>query len=142
MYEILLQEEICIAVPLSHPLAKYDSIDLKALERESFINVSNSLPFRKMTDGFCEMVGFEPTIILENEDYRTLEHLLNLGVGISFWPKKSWCHGSAEKHYKLLSITSPSCIRTIYLSWPENLRENKATELFRTFTKDYFKCNF
>lgn len=137
-FEILLQEEICIAVPLSHPLAKQDSVDLSALKGEKFISVSNRLPFRSVTDEFCRMAGFEPTVILENEDYRTLELLLNIGAGISFWPAKSWRSVMQLKQYKLLHISYPICMRTIYLSWHEGTLKSHSSRIFRDFSRSFF----
>ena len=138
-FEMLLQEEIKIAVPLSHPLAQLDSVDLTTLKDEKFINVSNSLPFRSMTDEFCRLAGFEPNVILENEDYRTLEILLRIGAGISFWPEKSWLSSTSEKQYKLLHISYPHCMRTIYLSWHEDTLNSNSARIFKEYAKSFFR---
>lgn len=136
--EIILQEEIFIAIPLSNPLSARSSLDLAELKDEDFICVTEHLPFRKMTDDFCRLAGFKPRIVLENEHYRTLEHLLNLGAGISFWPEKSWHSYATERAYKLVHIKSPMCMRAIYLSWPENYVFNNTALLFKNFVKSYF----
>lgn len=139
-YDILLQEEICIAVPLSNPLSELDSIEsLNDLKDQNFICVSDRLPFRKITDEFCALADFQPKIILENEDYRTLEHLLNLGIGVSFWPMKSWISSQKTTKYKLLHIKYPICMRTLYLSHPLSLEMTPPAEIFRRFALSYFK---
>lgn len=136
--EILLQEDICVAVPYSNPLSSMDSVDLAELKDEDFICVTNKLPFRARTDEFCHMAGFEPKVILENEDYRTLEHLLSLGIGVSFWPKFSWRITNPGRDFKLLKINKPICMRTIYLSWSEKTILNKPNMIFREFAKSFF----
>ena len=136
--EILLQEEICVAAPLSHPLSRRDSVDLSELKDEEFICVSSKLPFRQLTDGFCKLAGFEPNIILENEDYRTLEKLLSIGAGISFWPTRTWTVRKQNAKYKLLHVSSPICNRTIYVSWPPNRELSNSAHILKDYAKKYF----
>ena len=138
--QILLQEEIGLAIPHSNPLSQRDSIALSEASGEEFISVSNNLPFRKKTEEFCQLAGFKPKVIIENEDYHTVEHLLNVGGGaISFWPQHSWIVANTPKKYNMVRISSPLCLRTIYMSWPENSTPSRAKDIFRNFCANFFR---
>ena len=139
--QILLQEDLCLAVPLSNPLSQKDTVCLSDVANEEFICISKGALFREKCDEFCQLAGFTPNVVMEHENYWTIEQLLNLGEGtVSFWPRYSWLVNSSPKKFKLLSITSPMCVRTIYVTWPENAVTSKSKEIFKSFCIEFFKA--
>jgi len=133
----LLTEEIFLAVPIEHRLAKRTSIHLSEVSEEGFINLKYGKALRDRTDSFCKYAGFSPHIIFESDDPATVRGLIRAGQGIAFIPAISW-GGSTGSSMVLLHIDEPECMRSIELSWTEERYLPRAARLFRKFTIDYF----
>lgn len=133
----LITEEIFLAVPSDHPLAKKGRIQLKEVEDEDFISLRPGKILREITDTFCQYAGFTPRIIFESDDPATVRGLIRAGQGIAFIPAISW-GGSAGSSMVLLHIEEPICKRTISLSWTKDRYLPPSAILFRQFTIDYF----
>ncbi len=109
----LLSEPVMIAVSKSHPLAHQDSVSLNELKGMDFIFPEESDQFSAFLHGYCQMVSFRPHIIYSSGSVEALEGMIASGLGIGFWPVRSWSQKSDQVH--LLSIDGPQCERTIYL---------------------------
>lgn len=72
-YDHILYEDIFLAVPRSHPLAKnasapgepFTTIDLKAFRDEYFVLMFKSSTMRTLIDPLFEEAGFQPKILFE-----------------------------------------------------------------------------
>ena len=72
-YDHILYEDIFLAVPRSHPLAKnasapgesFTTIDLKAFQDEYFVLMFKSSTMRTLIDPLFEEAGFQPKILFE-----------------------------------------------------------------------------
>ncbi len=133
----LLTEEIFLAVPAAHRLAKRKSIHLREVAGDDFINLKPGTPLRETTDNFCQYAGFTPNIIFESDDPATVRGLINAGQGIAFLPAITW-EGSTGSSMFLLHIEDPACKRTLVLSWTAEHYLPQAARLFREFTIDHF----
>lgn len=133
----LITEEIFLAVPLDHPLAKRNSIKLIEVAKDDFISLKPGKDLRNITDIFCKYSGFTPNIIFESDDPATVRGLIKASQGIAFIPSISW-GGSTGNSMKLLHIEEPICQRTISLTFKTERYLPKASCLFRQFTIDYF----
>ncbi|PJI06866.1 MULTISPECIES: LysR family transcriptional regulator [Clostridium] len=134
----LLTEEIYLAVPLNHSLAKKKSISLTEVSNENFISLKQGKELRKITDGFCKKAHFSPKVIFESDDPATVRGLIKAGQGVAFIPQVSW-GGSVGSSMAFLHIKEPECKRTIFISWDKKRYLSKASLLFRKFAVDYFK---
>lgn len=139
--DILLQEDILLAVSTSNPLAEYDSISLNQAKDEAFIVQPVTKPYRHICETFCKMAGFYPTIKYELDSSQTTCELIRLNQGVSFLPSRSWGR-LAFPGIKYLKIDHPICLRTIYLSWDEKRVFSTADTVFRTFAQNYFRQTF
>lgn len=139
--DILLQEDVWLAVSTSHPLARYSSIPLSMASEESFISFPAQKPFRQICDTFCKLADFQPKIAYENDSFQTTCELIRLEQGVAFVPSRSWGN-IAVPQIKYLRIEQPVCLRSIYLSWHENRIFSTADTIFRTFVREWFSQNF
>lgn len=133
----LLTEEIFLAVPAEHRLAKRNSIRLSEVSDDGFINLKHGKALRDKTDSFCQYAGFTPHIIFESDDPATVRGLIKAGQGIAFIPAITW-GGFAGSSMVLLHVEEPVCNRTIELSWTVERYLPQAARLFCKFTIDYF----
>lgn len=134
---VLIEEELLLALPEESPLARRESLDLREVSRMEFICLHKGKSLRTITDMYCQMAGFEPTVILECDSPETVRELICAGMGISFVPSITW-RGMDTSSIVLCPLSFPSCKRYINLGWRRDGRLSPAAVLFRDFVRDYF----
>ncbi|MGX9135451.1 LysR family transcriptional regulator [Rummeliibacillus sp. JY-2-4R] len=142
MWLPLIEEEIQMAVPLTHSLANKKEISLKQLCDEPFIVMPKGYQFREMTELFCMKAGFYPKIMFEGEETGITYQLVEQGIGIAFYPTIL----SAERIQKInmakLKIVEPKCSRTVGLVWNKNRIQSKMLEHFIQFTETFLRNRY
>ncbi len=81
---VLLREAVNVAVPVGHPTAGRDRIDLADLRAERWI--AGCPDCRGHLVDACRAVGFEPDIAFETDDYAALQGLAAAGLGVALLP--------------------------------------------------------
>lgn len=125
-------EQIFLAVPLSSKFAERTSVILDELNREKFIVLAGSRPFRTTCNKLCDSVGFLPNIIFESDSPHMVRELIEAGLGIGFWPAHSWGEFNSDKAM-LIPIGSPLCRRKIVLRLSSHAVESQACKDFHKF---------
>jgi len=93
------------------------SISLAAVADEPFLCLARSVRFRQICDELCQRIGFEPVVGCESDNPSIIKRMVALGLGISFWPEKSW--GSLdEMHTRVLAIEEPGFARMVAIQAP------------------------
>ena len=82
----LLDEELLIAMPRTHPLAARRTLSLKELSSEPFLALSPEHTLRIIFDRLCADASFVPKIAFEGRDITTLRGLIAAGLGIGLLP--------------------------------------------------------
>ncbi len=134
----LFAEDILLALPDSSPLANRPFVDLIEVSHEKFICLHKGKSLRKITDTYCQIAGFEPTVVLESDSPEIVRELIHAGIGIAFIPSITW-RGMETKNLVLLPIHFPQCKRYIQLSWRSDGYLPSAAVIFRDFMKEYFR---
>lgn len=141
----VIEEEILLAVPLSHPLAGRSSIYLKEVANDPFIVMPPGYGFRQMTENFCAKAGFYPDIAFEGDETGVTHELVEKGLGIAFSP--SVIKSQRLSNWKLaeLPIIEPKCSRTVGLVWHKERAHTKTVQEFIAYTINFLeqaKLNF
>jgi len=84
--EPAFREEIYLALPPNHPLAKEKEVNLSALSNQPFILLKEGQGFRNICLMLCEQAGFQPRIVFESSNIQTVQSLVGAGMGVSFAP--------------------------------------------------------
>lgn len=134
----LFAEDILLALPESNPLAHRSSLNLSEVADEEFICLQRGKSLRTITDMYCKIAGFEPSVVLESDSPETVRELIRAGIGISFIPSITW-QGMETENLILVPISSPQCKRYINLSWRNQGYFSPAAALFRDFVQEYFR---
>jgi len=134
----LLTQEIYLAVPPNHTLAHRKNSHLSEVAEEPFISVTSVYAFGEMTKLFCREAGFEPDVAFEIESFDFIIQLVHAGFGITFVPQ-SWTENKHQKSLPFLTLDSPTCQRTIWLSWLKNRYQTPITQGFEKFATNYFE---
>ncbi|MGX7419782.1 LysR family transcriptional regulator [Carnobacterium gallinarum] len=138
-FEPIAEEEIVLIVPLNHPLATLDSIDLADTAAYPFISFNKKSGIRPTIDAMLAEVNVVPKIVCEVEEDHTMAGFVAFGHGIGILPRIS-----ALDYYdvKIIHITNPSYQRYIYVATLKNHYLSPATRIFRDFIVDYGQQNF
>lgn len=137
-FTAILQEELVVIVPYSHPLASNDSIDLKDTEDYPFIFFSEDSGIRPIIDKLFEKINVKPQIVCETEEDTAVAGLVSINYGIAVVPNIF-----ALKYFnvKILSIKNPIHERYIYLATIKNKYLTPAVSRFKNFVINYSKTN-
>lgn len=123
----LASEELLLAVPPDHRLAKRGSVALSQLHDETFVCLREGYGLRTLTDQFCAQAGFMPKIAFEGEEIATLRGLVAVGLGVAIIPAAV----SAAESTPQLRISSPVCRRSIGLLWDPSRYQPELVQRFR-----------
>ena len=133
----ILEEEIFLSVPLTHPLAKRESIKLSEVQNEPFISITKGYGFRNLTDELCRKAGFAPYIAFEGEEIGMLQKLVEMGLGVSFRAALTVI-GVTQPRTVQLRIIEPDCRRTIGIALHKRHSFSQVALDFKQFIIDYF----
>lgn len=123
----LASEELYLAVPHEHRLAKRKSVKLSELRDDTFVCLRVGYGLRALTDHFCAQAGFAPKIAFEGEEIATLRGLVAVGLGVAIIPAAT----SPAESTPQLHITEPVCRRSIGLLWEPARYQPELAQGFR-----------
>lgn len=121
----VFSERIMVAVPCE-PKQESNAISLSSLSDQPFISLSGSVGFRKTCDALCAASGFAPNISLESDNPDVVRKAIALGLGVGFWPERSW--GSPGEKVRLIPLSEESFIRKVNVLLCEE----------STFSRDFY----
>lgn len=136
--DILLDEEVMLAVPNNHALAIRNVIHLQEVKNENFILMRPGTALRTLTNKACRMAGFEPRVVFESDNPATVREMIAMGLGVSFLPQISW-HGAVDQKLHLLHIDVPQCRRRLCIYSPQGKKASAAVTAFRQYAIAYFR---
>jgi DNA-binding transcriptional LysR family regulator len=134
--DIVLDEEIFIAVPKTSGFAARLSLRLDELIGEPFIAFSGSKPLRSVCDQLCDSVGMIPDVVFESDSPQMVRTLIEAGMGVGFWPAYSWGKFVSEKAV-LIPVGSPLCRRQLVVHLGRDAENSKPCREFYRFILDY-----
>jgi LysR family transcriptional activator of glutamate synthase operon len=132
----LLDEELLIAMPRTHPLAAKRTVSLRELSSEPFLALSPEHTLRIIFDRLCADASFVPKIAFEGMDVATLRGLIAAGLGIGLLPPApSRFAGVVE-----VKIWPTRPIRPLGIGWIADRYLPASAIKFRKFVVSKFHC--
>ncbi|CAI3199510.1 LysR family transcriptional regulator [Clostridium neonatale] len=136
--ELLLEENILLALPQKHSLLNKKNIYLVDLEEEEFICLNDSWSLQKMIEEQYKNRGVQLSTSIQLDNPDILRHLLCKNLGVAFVPEKTWGVDFARGMLELRTIADFSIRRYVYISWKTGyLAQN--TKKCITLIKDFFQ---
>lgn len=127
--EKLFSEELVLAVPLNHALAKKKSVKVADLEDERFILMKEGHCLGDQVLGFCNRRNFQPNVSCRSAQMETVQALVATGLGISLVPQMALDSGPTNRPvYRSLEGTKPE--RAIVVIWPKRRAMSRAAKEF------------
>lgn len=106
-------QKLVLAVPKDHPLAMYDSVDLKDTVDYPQIYFQKGSGLRPVVDQMYEQISVFPKIVFEIEEDGSMAGLVAQGFGIAVMPDIPILK---TLDVKTLTITNPEYERHVYLA--------------------------
>ena len=83
----LFDDPMYVAMPLGHPLASSDVLDLASFAEDPWmLATTRSCPDSRRFLRACHAAGFEPRIAFQNDDYPAMLGFVAAGVGVALIP--------------------------------------------------------
>ncbi|MEV0143812.1 MULTISPECIES: LysR substrate-binding domain-containing protein [unclassified Nonomuraea] len=129
----LAREEVLLAVPLTHRLARQERATVADLAGEAVVTTRPGTWQRSLTQRLFTDAGLELIIACETDEATVAIELVSAGLGVGFVP--AWYVSSplAETRAPIswLHLDAPDCERVLRLVWRERAYLSAAARLFR-----------
>jgi LysR family transcriptional regulator, hydrogen peroxide-inducible genes activator len=113
----LFVEELLLALPPGHPLARKRSVSAADLEKEKFIVMKEGHCLGEQVLHFCERRDVNPNVSFRSAQLETIQALVRTGMGVSLIPELATRErGAKGPVYRRLPAPHPQ--RTIIALWP------------------------
>ncbi|NTW72879.1 MAG: LysR family transcriptional regulator [Eubacteriaceae bacterium] len=132
----IARQELVMMVPLDHPLAKKDSIDLIETIPYPQIMFTKKSGLRPIIDDLFKQIGAQPNIAYEVEEDQVIAGLVSKNFGIAVGPNMPILD---FMNLKVLKITSPSWERIFYLAVMKDKYLAPIVHDFKNFTIKHAK---
>lgn len=107
----LLDDPYAAVLPLGHPLAGKEAIDLHELSGEQWVGSEPPGPCLQPVIDSCAAAGFSPDFVIQSEDYATAQGFVAAGLGVGLMPRL----GLRNQHpgVVLRPVRNPEPVRVI-----------------------------
>jgi LysR family transcriptional regulator, transcription activator of glutamate synthase operon len=133
----VLREQLLLAVPPTHPLARRREIRLRQVADEPFVALKPGFGLRALADDLCRRAGFAPKIAVESEDPTTIRSLVAAGLGLALVPAPHSTGANALPTIPYLSVRDQGASRTVGIAWVTARYRSPATDHFRKFVLEH-----
>lgn len=82
----LFVDQMCVALPVGHPLAARDDVPLTALADEPWAAPHHTV-CRDALELACRTAGFAPRVMSQTNDYMVMQGLVAAGAGVAVMPR-------------------------------------------------------
>ncbi|MFC3172774.1 LysR substrate-binding domain-containing protein [Novosphingobium bradum] len=97
-------DQLVVAVPEVHPLARHQAIPLSALRDEPLVCTESGDPLRALLEAACARAGFAPRIAQGVATSATMLKLAQMGLGLALVPADAW---SDTEGLRLVRLSDP-----------------------------------
>ncbi|HDS1695040.1 MULTISPECIES: LysR substrate-binding domain-containing protein [Pseudomonas] len=119
---LLLDEQIVMALPASHPKARHEVVDLREFADEDFVFTPQALGggYHAQLVALCESAGFYPRVVQEAAQIHTLLGLVACGFGVALVPE-SFVRSTPRERVRFCPIRpiqdQPTPGLGLYMKW-------------------------
>ena len=129
----LFSEELLLALPPKHPLARKRTIRADDLENERLIVMKEGHCLGDQVLRFCERRDMHPTISFRSAQLETIQSLVSAGLGISLIPAMA-ARAERDDLPQYRSLSAPRPFREIVAVWPKQRPPSRAANEFLKMT--------
>lgn len=142
IYISILKEDIIVAIPSSHPLAKkggmdsylLNDIDLEMLKEDNFVLISKGSTIREAINPIFKEAGFSPKLLFETRSCQTLINMVMKNLCCTILPKH---YAINSKDVVYFSLPQKPQLRVVAMH-KKGVYLSKATEDFIKLASTYW----
>src|SRR5262249_10889664 len=102
----LWRYELVFVVPPSDPAAQQETITAAELATRRFILYQRAVVIEAAIREFCVSVGFEPNVVMQNDQADSIKELIKLGLGVSLLPLWSVSEDARRGTLRILRLAN------------------------------------
>jgi len=125
----LFVEELLLALPPAHPLARRKNISVRDIAGERLIVMKEGHCLGDQVLHFCERRGWRPQISFRSAQLETIQALVGAGLGLSLIPAMAARNGR-KGMLEFRSLQSPKPQRKIVVVWPKQRAPSRGANEF------------
>lgn len=125
----LLTEELALAVPVNHPLANRQEVELKEIANVSTVMLPQDFYLRNLIDTYFEIIDLKIKPTLEMSTLESLVQMIAEGVGVTILPAP-YLDVIDNRHIKSVKLINPTPKREIGFVYRKNKFMCTATRKF------------
>lgn len=141
-YKIIQEEQVCLALPISHPIAQktkrrakgFPLISLAEVKNEKFILPKDTQRSRPIYNAIFKKAGFEPKVFCETETFDIANSIVASGIGACFTLPQFIKEDKKDK-IMLFNIDEPLLNRTIVLAYRKDKSLSRIAYEFLSISK-------
>jgi LysR family hydrogen peroxide-inducible transcriptional activator len=126
-HQILLTEDLLLALPSKHALAGKKTLGLRQVAGEPFILMKSGHGFRQITLDLFQKAGLKPDVVFESGGIETVQALVAAGLGISLVPRMV----ANRPGVAYVGLSQPRAERSLYLAWRKAAHLSSAAEALK-----------
>jgi DNA-binding transcriptional LysR family regulator len=134
---LLAEEEVLLAVPVTHPLAGRERARIGELEGQPFITTRQGYWLRALAERLFATAGVQPNFTCESDEPAAIRGLISDGLGIGLLPALAR-ETAGEPTVAWLRVHASDCRRALRLVWRRDAYLSVAAQHFRDTTIDHF----
>lgn len=89
-------------------------LSFKELSKLDFVSLPPAYGFSSAVASMCTLAGFKPRTVFESNNPNVVRKMVELGLGVGFWPEKSW--GDPQEHGLMLYSLEDAPTRDVCIS--------------------------
>lgn len=113
--EPLCAEELLVALPARHPLARRRTLRVSDLSQLRFILYERKTVMRQLIDNFFAELGVQPQLTMVMENIEAIKSLIGAGLGASVLPVHAIGNEAADKKIRLMRVEKNQLHRQLSL---------------------------
>lgn len=125
----LFTEELLLALPPGHALARKRAVGAPDLERERLLVMKEGHCLGEQVLRFCDRRDLHPNISFRSAQLETIQSLVSAGLGLSLVPAMAARSGRKDSP-EYLSLQAPKPQRKIVAVWPKQRPPARAADEF------------
>ena len=134
--EPLFSEELLLVLPLGHPLAAQESIQVEAVDSYPFVMLNEAHCLAENIASFCRRQAIQPITVERTSQLTTVQELVALNHGVSIIPEMARnIDQSNQRVYCSFNGEKPT--RTVAIMWNPARFQNTAIQLLMKHMQMY-----
>jgi len=129
------EEEMTVAVPPSHPLARKPVLLPADLDGLDFIGFDEDLSIRRELDRFFREQGIEMRLAMQFDNIQMIKEAVALGSGISILPARTMLAEIEQGRLVAIPLHAPELVRPVGIVYRKRKKFNRAAQSFLELLK-------